>query len=649
MAMLLGALLAVPALLALYLLRLRRRPLRVSHVLFWPVAGRDVQANIPLAPLRPSWLLLLHAAILALLLLALGRPALRGAPAGTRLVLLLDASASMSARAEPRGPTRLDLARGRAKALLAEALRGSGGARVAVLSFAAEPAILANFTDSRAALDAAVGAAEPTDQPADLRSAFALLGALAADAESADPGAGVAAVVLTDGNLSLPADAPVAGAAVRWELVRREPGPPPANLGVASFAARRDPRDPALLRVFAQIVNSGPAPTATSATLSLNGRVLDRRALSLPPRETGDPPRPGAATLSLDLPAPEGGVLLLTLPGGDALAADDAAALVLPGSAPPAVVLVTPEGSAGPWPVGTLLLTDVLRELRTRSLEHLAPAEYEARVIESRLAADLVVFDRVTPTRAPACPSLSLGAAWPGMPAKADPGPGVRAVFWDRSDPLLRYVTLDSLAVSRTIALEPPSGWRVIAQAAGGPLILRGEPGGVPRAVVAFDVSDSNWPVQAGFPVFIAAAADALTRRGEAAAGVAFRTGEPVSLRVGRAGELPLAGPFPVTLRAPAGDTTARGGPIQRAGVYTAPAATRPPEDPDQTPPALAVNLADAFESSLEAAPSLTISGGPASRGAAGPARREVWHWCILAAGVLLLVEWIVYARAVRV
>ncbi|MFY7874007.1 MAG: dihydroxy-acid dehydratase, partial [Pirellula sp.] len=56
---------ALPLLLALYLLKLRRRPLRVVSTLFWPRASEDAQVNVPLRWLRPSWLLLLHLLALA--------------------------------------------------------------------------------------------------------------------------------------------------------------------------------------------------------------------------------------------------------------------------------------------------------------------------------------------------------------------------------------------------------------------------------------------------------------------------------------------------------------------------------------------------------------------------------------------------------
>src|SRR5690606_30850753 len=111
-----AAAIAVPALLVLYFLKLRRRPLRVSSTLLWEEAVRDLQVNVPLRMLRFSWLLVLQLLILTLFLLALARPALRvQGETPPRVVLLIDRSASMSARDGTDGRTRLEDARAAAR------------------------------------------------------------------------------------------------------------------------------------------------------------------------------------------------------------------------------------------------------------------------------------------------------------------------------------------------------------------------------------------------------------------------------------------------------------------------------------------------------------------------------------------------------
>jgi Ca-activated chloride channel family protein len=197
-----AAALSAPVLLLLYLLKLRRRPVRVGSILFWPTAREDVQANVPLRWVRPSWLLLLHALILAALVLAMGRPVISGgAPPGERIVLLLVTSASMSAVDEPGQPSRLDRARQRAIEVL-DSLRRAGGRReVALVAFAAEAHLVTGFTTSRAALVDAINAVPATDQPASLSAALRLVDALSgAPADEAGESEPPTAVLISDGS-----------------------------------------------------------------------------------------------------------------------------------------------------------------------------------------------------------------------------------------------------------------------------------------------------------------------------------------------------------------------------------------------------------------------------------------------------------------
>src|SRR5712691_7859494 len=88
--------LALPAIIALYFLEIRR-PTRVVPALhLWPSQIRDRQANVPWQRLRPSWLLFLQLLAAAALVAAAVQPVL---PAGASLarhsIVLLDTSASL--------------------------------------------------------------------------------------------------------------------------------------------------------------------------------------------------------------------------------------------------------------------------------------------------------------------------------------------------------------------------------------------------------------------------------------------------------------------------------------------------------------------------------------------------------------------------
>jgi len=75
---LLAALLTVPPLIVLYLLKRKRRMVTVSSTLLWRKAVEDLQANAPLQKLRRNLLLLLQLIILTALLGAFAGPMLQG-------------------------------------------------------------------------------------------------------------------------------------------------------------------------------------------------------------------------------------------------------------------------------------------------------------------------------------------------------------------------------------------------------------------------------------------------------------------------------------------------------------------------------------------------------------------------------------------
>src|SRR3954470_16213555 len=86
-----AAAIAIPALLVLYFLKLRRRELAVSSTLLWKKAVQDLQVNAPFQRLRKNLLLLLQMLLLILLLLALSRPITFFTPGAGRIsVLLID-------------------------------------------------------------------------------------------------------------------------------------------------------------------------------------------------------------------------------------------------------------------------------------------------------------------------------------------------------------------------------------------------------------------------------------------------------------------------------------------------------------------------------------------------------------------------------
>src|SRR5689334_13397942 len=159
-----AAAIAVPTLLVLYFLKLRRRELPVSSTILWRKAIQDLQVNAPFQKLRRNLLLLLQLLLLALLCLALSRPVANFTPGAAKLsVILVDRSGSMSAIEDYGGTkrTRLEEAQRQARALVDSMTRKD---TAMVIAFDDSAEVMQPLTTDGAALRRAIDAIQPTDR-----------------------------------------------------------------------------------------------------------------------------------------------------------------------------------------------------------------------------------------------------------------------------------------------------------------------------------------------------------------------------------------------------------------------------------------------------------------------------------------------------
>lgn len=653
--MALAAALTVPPLLMFYLLKLRRRPLRVTSTMFWEQAAHDLQVNVPFKWLTPNWLLLLHALILALLLIAVGRPAVeRGGTSAEQVFVLIDRTASMSAADMPDGSSRLTAAKAEAKATIDKLSRGAQPPEFTLIAWAAEPIVLAPPTRDQRRLGSLIDAIEPTDQPGDLPGALGLVRSLTDGARTDDDTQPPLTVLVTDG-ADLRSGRIALGASTRLVLVKPALATPP-NAGLVSFAADRDAETPETVRVFVRLLNAGAQEVAAPLVVSLDSEPIVRRAVTIPPASD----QPGESVETVEFNRDAGGVLEVSLERPDALDADNAVWAVLPPHRRPPTLLVvpparTPDAPAAARDRADPFLLDVLDAIGAAALRVIDLDRYRRADADTLAEYGLIVFDRAAPDQPPPQPTLSFGVPWPGLPAPANPDrPGRTSVMsWDRGHPVMRDVVLDSIIVAQRIALPeddvgsdatgPRRRRRTLARGEDGPLIVAIDDAGTRRIVVGFALEQSNWPVNFSFPIFMLSAFDYLSP-GSASA-IWHDTGTPTTVHLDRpARTFALSGPAPRTITRPDTDTstTLPLGVLARVGLYT----LTPSGGGDA--PSVAVNLLDAGESSLAW---MTPENGRATgrSGAGTPGETvEIWWDFVLAAGILLFLEWLVYARRAR-
>ncbi len=603
--------LMVPILL-LYLLRLKRREVTISSVLFWSSAVDDMQANAPFQRLRRNLLLYLQLAVVVALAVALARPFQRTtALGGSTVVAVLDGSASMAAPLG--GGTRFQSARARVAEMIGDLERGD---ELMLLLATDRVEVLHPLSADRRALRRALGSAAAGDRPTDLRDALLL-------ATSAVRGRPEARVYLfTDGAVPPLTDlsADVAGV----ELVTI--GEPADNVGITALDARRSLSERSRTQVLLTLEASGPSPAPREVEVEFRSghRLLDLRQLSVTP---GKP----LATILSDLPI-DSGLLEVRLTTADALAADNLAYVSL-GSARQSELLLVGKPD--------LFLDKAL------AIDHrVRPVKYDLAGFQTA-AGDgtlppgaVAVFCGQAPAGEVPLPALYLNATGEGCPAEAtgtvaDP----RVIDWAPDHPVTRYVDFEHLAVATARRCRPKPWARTVVEADSTPLMVAGERDGRRRVYLGFELVDSDLPLRAGFPILIANIVGWLTSGADSVATPTVRSGEPVALRLATtAATARVTRPDGTRVQVPLDGDRARYGETDRVGLYQVAAG--------EAGTSFAVSLLSPVESDLTPRAELRVGGVRV----VGPSRdtqrvRERWRPLAWLAVVLLMLEWWWYHR----
>jgi len=592
----LWGLLAVPLLIALYLLRVRRREQVVSSILLWQRSAPGLAASRPTRRIERSLLLALQILTVAALVAALAQPIVIGRGVGGEdIVLVLDASLSM--RARDVAPTRF--ARARSEALDAVA-RLRPGQRAGVILAAARPLVLSPLTANRAGLRAALAQAEPWDAPGDVPAAVLLAASLA-------PGTTGRIIVWTDG-----ARGPLPALS---RAVYRILGVSDDNVGITALRILRGPQG---TEALVRVENFGRAERRAPLELLRDGAPVYRETLTL-----------GAhATRAVVAPVAGRGVLEARIAVRDALPDDDTAVTMLDPAPLPSVLLV----SAGNPSLERLLrLLPVARAAEARTAD---PAAWRAFGI--------VILDRVETGPLPPGNYAIFGTVPPNLPAGAS-GMVARPQIatWDRTDPVLRFVELEDVRIDRAASLAPQGGRVLVAGET--PLVWAYEGGGIRALLFAFSLEDSDLPRHVAFPILVA---NMLGWLGGSVADA--RAGEALQTPALGAEEGTLTLPDSRTMRVRAVDGMFLLPPLARAGLYRLATASG-----SRT---FAVGLGS--ERAGLIAPGPPPASGPAAPGtgprAAGDAggairileRISLWPWLLLGGVAAAVVEWALATRA---
>lgn len=611
----LGALLAAPIVL-LYMLRLRRTELLVSSTFLWEQVLQDNEANTPWQRLRRNLLLLLQLLILALLVFALARPfVVVPSVSQGQIVLLLDASASMSATDTPDG-TRF----ARAQAQTLEIINTLSDTDAMTLIRVAEvPEVLVPQTNNRALLRDALNAAQPSNAPADWGAALTLAaGTAGAQAFTL--------VIVSDGGLGDISVLPIVDAELRYVPVGEHGG----NVAISALATLAQAGQPPQL--FAQLNNYGDTPAEIIFSLSVDGELFSAERYTLEPQArlpiTSDALPAGFGVLEASITAAAGSATQ------DALSLDNQAWAVAESGAALEALLVSD---------GNRFLDRVLGSLPTVS--HLNASPAQALPVRPF---DLYIFDGTLPDVLPPSGDLLLIAP----PRSVDGLFSVLAPTEETANPRVlvndsrtRFLDFSTVNVRSFTPLTDIAWADALIGAEGGTLLYSGEIDGRQVTILPFALGDSDLPLQIAFPILMSNLMDWYRPQSAVLATNALRVGESLRVRP------PLSA---TRIRVTQPDGTRRDFALSTSdlfiyadtaqqGVYT----LQVFEDTQELQSAqFAVNLFERSESDIT--PRATIRLGSvevdeAVREEVG--QREFWKGLALAALLVLLLEWLLYHR----
>ena len=600
----------------MYLLKLRRKKEKFSSTLLWVKSVEDLTANAPFQKLRQNPLMYLQLLLLLLLVLALARPTMwLSRTRGLSRVILMDNSASMNATDGGEGRSRLDEAKAKARELVQNMAPGD---RTMIVSYGAAARVVQPMTSEKAILASALRRIEPTDSRARIKEAVLMAkGVLKSDKNSlitiiGDGGEGYL------GNL-LGEDDPVEFVSV---------GASDDNCGIVAFDLRESFEQAGRIQVFAEVENYSSEPREILLRCIVNGEVLQAREETIEAKS-----RKGYVFSGL-----EGGeeaegdtkrFLRLEIDRPDLLEADNVVQGYINLDNEIEILLVSN---------GNFYLEKILGLLPGTRVAKIAPDKYEPA-----MNTDLVIFDQFAPERVGPGRYLFINVVPPFEGFSAEPEPIENQIMldWNRIHPVTRFLNLGSLAFTETLDLSYPAWAISLAESAEGPMLLTGERKNVKLVAVAFDLYDTDWPMQISFPVFLNNTVRWLAGEIQGSLSGNHLTGETITLLTEN--EITIIDPEGREwVRQPDESQLAYFSETYRVGIYRTERKTAEGETETEH---FAVNLLSIRESDITPKKEIVTGEKIVVASTVSKENREVWIWFVIVGLLVLTAEWHLYCR----
>lgn len=578
--------------IVLYLLKMRRKDVRVPATFLWPPLIYEIRANALFQKLKFSWLMVLQLIAAALIVLGISQPQCRQQGLGGAVtVLILDTSASMAS--SDVGKSRFDEALKTAQSVIGSV---RGGDRIALIEAGPTPRVVFPLSSDMAKMRRALGSIEVSDADSDVGEALRLASTLTAKQDKSR------IILLSDGVFpEVQNFTPPKGS----ELIFDKIGTSRRNVAISALGVANSGRGREL---FVSAKNYGLDPAKAKLTLYADGRSYDSFELEIKPSQTEGRTRKAP---------PNAKVIEARLDTNDFLKSDNyAVTLTDPGST--LKVLIVGKGN--------FFLE------RALSLDPRVVLE-KATSMPSQGDWDVVVFDGVTEAKTSARAVITFGSAGPNSPVRKV-GTLTRPTFANIDpDDLTKSVDLEETYIDVAERVTPKGDGKVLATFKGGdPAIVASTSGSQRHLYIAFEPQLSDFPLQISFPIFLANALDFSVPKS--------LTSKELAITAGRTFSLPSTGTQPITLDGPTGKVEVK--PV--GGRYVVRDARKIGEYKLGDRRLFATMRSDT-ESNINPIDQLVINETPVK--AAGSVLRlsDLWRWVLLAALLILAGEWWLFMR----
>lgn len=465
--------LSIPIVL-MYMLRLRRTELAISSNFLWQHLVHDREANAPWQKLKWNWLMLLQLLILLALVLAMMRPFLTvDTPASGRVVLLLDASASMNATDVESN--RFEQAQ---NAALDVVDRLGEGDNMTVIRVGEVPEVLISASADKTFLRNAIQDASVGEGQADWGAAMTLA---AAGGHGAD---NLNVVLVSDGGIGgvFPE--------IPGQLSLLPIGESGQNAAISALASRDIPGEGQQL--FAQITNYGDQDMEVILSLTLDDTLFSAERYSVAAGQRADVvvnDLPAFSTIQASLSLPSSS----TIP--DYLATDNRAYGVGANAGATSVLLVTPRN---------LFLSQIFASMPGATFTTVTPDQ--GMPITTY---DVYIFDGWLPPELPAGDIFFINppASFPELFSVTGRVEDINLSAVTRTlpnHPLTQYLDFGAVNIRQFGIISGFETWgQPLVEAEGGPLLIGGEYNNQQVAILTFALQDSDLPLQIAFPILI--------------------------------------------------------------------------------------------------------------------------------------------------